>query len=90
MTTPSIKFASKFVTVDGKRVGVTYTSGPWVEGVNPALIKIRPRRGVSLVALRKHFAIENNSDMSTDYFEADSIRVLPSHPLYEQVKAVAA
>lgn len=86
--TTSIKFAAKFVTVNGKRVGVTYSAGPWVPGVNPDLIKIRPRNGSSLAALREHFAIENNSDLREDYFEKDSIRVLPSHPLYATVKAV--
>jgi hypothetical protein len=85
----TIKFNSKFVTVDGKRVGVTYSVGPWVAGVNPDLIKIHPRRDVSLASLHGHFVIENNSDMREDYFEADSIRVLPGHPLYDALKAVA-
>ena len=33
------------------------------------------------------FAVENDSDSMTDYFEDDRIRVLPSHPLYPQVLA---
>src|SRR5713101_7296753 len=33
------------------------------------------------------FAVENGTDMQTDYYEKDRIRVLPSHPLYAQVKA---
>lgn len=85
----AIKFSEKFITANGKRVGVYYSAGPWVPGVDPALIKIRPRRGVSLAPLREFFTIENNSDMTTDYFEKDSIRVLPSNPHYEAVKAVA-
>ena len=36
------------------------------------------------------FEIKNDSDSMTDYFETDSIRVLPSHPLYNQVKAALA
>ena len=38
-------------------------------------------------AVRAHFAVENNSDTMTDYFEQDRIRVRPDHPLYPQVKA---
>ncbi len=89
MAKAAIKFSEKFVTVEGKRVGVYYSVGPWVAGVDPATIKIRPRKGGSLAALRAHFAIENGSDMMTDYFEADAIRLLPAHPLYDQVRAVA-
>ena len=33
------------------------------------------------------FAIENDSNIQTDYFEHDRIRVVPSHPLYAAVKA---
>lgn len=35
--------------------------------------------------VRAAFKVENNSDMMTDYFETDTIRVMPSHPLYAQV-----
>ncbi len=38
-------------------------------------------------AIRAAFQVENNSDMMTDYFETDLIRVLPGHPLYAQVRA---
>lgn len=33
------------------------------------------------------FNIKNDSDTQTDYFEKDTIRVIPSHPLYDDVKA---
>jgi hypothetical protein len=33
------------------------------------------------------FAIHNDSDGQTDYFETDMIRVVPFHPLYAAVKA---
>lgn len=86
----SIKISNKFLTVDGKRVGVSFTAGPWVAGVNPDLIKIRPRKGSYFPAsFREAFIVENNSNGGEDYFEADSIRILPGHPLYAQVKAVA-
>ena len=78
------------ITHEGKRVGVRYFVGPWVGGIDPATIKIRPRRGLSFPAsFRDAFAIENNSDAQSDYFEADCIRVVPGHPLYDAVKAAA-
>lgn len=33
------------------------------------------------------FEIQNHTDSQTDYFEHDTIRVTPTHPLYSQVKA---
>lgn len=35
--------------------------------------------------IQEHFTVENDSDLMTDYFEKDRIRVLPTHPLYAQV-----
>jgi hypothetical protein len=43
-TQTAIKFNAKFLTVDGQRIGVTYATGPWVPGVDPATIKILPKR----------------------------------------------
>lgn len=37
--------------------------------------------------VRDVFRVENDSDMMTDYFEEDKIRVTPNHPLYADVKA---
>ena len=37
--------------------------------------------------VQQAFDVENNTDSMTDYFETDTIRVKPDHPLYEQVKA---
>ena len=33
------------------------------------------------------FRVENNTDIITDYFEKDRIRVEPTHPLYATVRA---
>ena len=86
-----IKFTNKFLIAGGARVGVTYSAGPWVEGVNPDTIKIRPRRASCFpAAVREAVAVENNSDSREDYFEADCIRLVPGHPLYEQAKQAAA
>lgn len=32
------------------------------------------------------FAVKNDSDSMTDYFEQDSFKVVPTHPLYDAVK----
>lgn len=37
--------------------------------------------------VRACFKVENDTDTMTDYFDKDTIRVIPSHPLYEQVRA---
>lgn len=86
-----IEFTATHMKVNGKRIRVNYC-GPncWINGVDPALIKIRPAVGKSHfpAEVREAFALENNSDMMTDYFEADSIRLLPGHPCYDAVRAV--
>lgn len=85
-----ITISAKNITVNGKRVRVSYATGPWVKGVDPATIKIRPWTGNFFPAeVREAFAIENNSDAMTDYFEGDSIRLLPGHPFYGAVKEAA-
>lgn len=85
-----ITITAKNVTVNGKRVRVSYAAGPWVAGVDPATIKIRPWTGNFFPAeVRKAFAIENNSDATTDYFEGDCIRMLPGHKFYDAVKEAA-
>lgn len=84
------KISPKFITVDGTRVGVRYIAGPWVDGVPAGLIKVRPSRLAYFPqAFRAVFEVENRSDMREDYFERDAIRVLPGHPLYEQIKRAA-
>ncbi|MDE2096361.1 MAG: hypothetical protein KGL39_03880 [Patescibacteria group bacterium] len=37
--------------------------------------------------IRACFEVENNTDMMTDYFDTDTIRVVPDHPLYSEVIA---
>lgn len=36
--------------------------------------------------IREVFAVKNDSDSMSDYFENDTIRVIPSHPMYKAVK----
>jgi hypothetical protein len=86
----TVTFSPLHLTVNGKRTRVSYVTGPWVDGVDPATIKIRPWTGNHFGAeVRKAFAVENNSDAMTDYFEGDCIRLLPGHPLYDAANAAA-
>jgi len=77
------------LSVNGKRCGITISAGPWVEGVNSDTIKIRPKKYSFPKEITEAFAVENNSDSLTDYFERDCIRLLPGHPLYDAAKAAA-
>ncbi len=71
---------------DGKLQGCSYSYGPYVNlPENCITIYGKKYRDFS-AEVREAFTIENNSDCQTDYFENDRIRVMPSHPLYEQVK----
>lgn len=79
-----------FMTINGKRIGIFITTGPWVPGVPAELIKVRPRRKSFFpAAFRSVLTIENNSDGMTDYFEADCIRLMPGHPLYDAARQAA-
>ena len=86
----AIKISKTTISVDGKRNGIRIDTGPWAEGVPAELIKIRCKRGAFSQQIRAAFVVENNSDSREDYFEADSIRLMPGHPLYEAAKALAA
>jgi hypothetical protein len=37
--------------------------------------------------IREAFTVHNGSDLMTDYFEKDSFRVFPEHPLFHEVAA---
>lgn len=84
-----MKLTNKFLTINGTRVGINLSAGPWVDGVPDELIKVRCKKGCFPAWFRDALEVENNSDMITDYFEADSIRLLPGHALYEMAKAAA-
>ena len=38
-------------------------------------------------AVREAFEVHNETDHMTDYFDTDTIRVAPTHPLYAEVRA---
>ena len=73
------------------RCSVSIYGGPWVAGVDPDTIKIRPKNVLNFPKeVADAFAIENNSDLAIDYFERDTIRLLPGHPLYDMAKTALA
>ena len=76
------------LTANGERCGIVICGGPWVEGVNPDLIKIRPKKDLFPASFKSILQVENNSESMTDYFEADCIRLLPGHALYAAAKAL--
>lgn len=79
------------LVVNSTRCPITVHAGPWIAGVNPDLIKIRPKRKLSFPAeVSAALEVANNSDIQTDYFERDCVSLLPGHPLYEAAKASVA
>ena len=69
------------ISANGKRAGV-FISGPnnWVEGVDPATIKIRfkkqaPQEIIDAVST----LYENHTDTRDDYFHNGDIVLLPEH-----------
>ncbi|CCC99391.1 hypothetical protein FBZ85_11680 [Azospirillum brasilense] len=84
------KLSKTTLTVNGKRAGIRIDAGPWIAGVPAETIKLRSKKGCFPAEFRRALVIENNSDGRTDYFEADSIRLLPGHPLYDTAKSLAA
>lgn len=75
------------MTANGTRIGVNVSFGPWIEGVDPATIKVRPKSRTFPEAFRAALVVENNSDSREDYYEPDCVRLLPGHPLYAQAAA---
>ena len=84
------KLRKNILTVNGKRAGIRIDTGPWISGVPEALIKLRSKKGVFPAEIRNALQVENKSDSQEDYFEPDSIRLMPGHPLYETAKKLAS
>lgn len=69
----------------GTLQGASYSDGQLVNHpVGTITIYGKRYRGFS-ASVHAAFKVENDTDMQTDYFENDRIRVEPSHPLYAQV-----
>lgn len=84
------KLSRTTLTVNGKRAGIRIDAGPWIASVPDETIKLRSKSGYFPAEFRHAMTVENNSDGREDYFEADCIRLLPGHPLYDAAKSLAA
>jgi hypothetical protein len=86
MTT--FKFFYNGIKANGGKLQFAYYDDCPLRSYPAGTITIRARgyRGFS-PEIAGAFKIENNTDMQTDYFEKDCIRVLPTHDLYPAVHA---
>jgi hypothetical protein len=75
---------------DGKLQKCSYSIGNLIAKYPAMTITIRAKNYNSFSSeVAAEFTIKNDSDGMTDYFENDCIRVLPDHPLYNDVLAAA-
>lgn len=70
----------------GKLQTCSYSDGP-LTSYPAGTITIYKREYVRFTqGIREAFTISNGTDIMTDYFETDMIRVQPTHPLYSAVR----
>ena len=91
----NLKFYYNGIKANGGKIELcSYSDGPLLNSPAGTLTIYKSTRNYAAsrfsAAVAEAFSIENDTDSQTDYFESDRIRVLPSHPLYAQVKAACA
>lgn len=84
----AVKLTRNMIYVNGRRAGIDICAGPWVSGVPADLIKIRFKKWRVPVEIKEAVNITNNSDSRTDYFEKDTIRLMPGDPLYAEARSL--
>ena len=73
---------------DGKLQRCWYSYRNWIPGIDPETVGITARDYSRFSdEVRAAFTVTNDTDLMTDYFDSDRIKVDPSHPLYAQVKS---
>lgn len=72
---------------DGKLQKCSYSDGPLLHHPVGTITIYGKRYRPFSSEVAEALVIENNSDIQTDYFENDRIRIVPNHPLYAAVKA---
>ena len=82
----NIKFMYNGIKVDGKLYKVSYHGGPY-HTLPEGTITITAKSLVEGLPYIPGFAIQNETDSQTDYFEKDRVRVMLSSPHYAAVKA---
>jgi len=83
----TIKLLKKGIKVNGEYFPVFYS--PSTNNINGnATIYVKSYEPLPKEAYST-LQIENNSDMQTDYFEKDRIRIVPDSPYFKQVNMLA-
>lgn len=82
-----IKLLKKGLKIDGEYFSCFYSSSKNNIKGN-ATIYINGYKSLP-AGTNKILTVENNTDMMTDYFEKDRIRIAPDNPLFEQVEKLA-
>jgi hypothetical protein len=83
-------FYNGLKTSSGKLEKASYSVGPYSpeSGLSEDTITITAREYLRFSSeIQEAFGVTNRTDTMTDFFDHDRIRVLPSHPLYPQIKA---
>lgn len=70
----------------GKLQKCSYSDGQLIHYPAGTITIYKRDYGPFSAGVQDAFKVDNDSDMQTDYFEKDRIRVMPEHPLYQQVK----
>jgi len=84
----NLKFYWNGIKENGGKLQKAYICGGKYTGFPEGTITIYAREYTRFSqGIRAIFEVENDSDIMTDYFEDDKIRVTPGHPLYAEVKA---
>lgn len=88
METSTLKFFWNGIKVNGGNLqGCHYSDGELKNYPAGTLSIYKKGYDSFSKEIREFFVVNNNSDSQTDYFETDTIRVIPTHKLYNEVKA---
>ncbi|NRA27454.1 MAG: hypothetical protein HRU10_09415 [Opitutales bacterium] len=85
-----INLSKNFLTVNGVRAGIRISKGPWVAQCDPDMIKIEPKKGMFPRGVAEAMNVQNDSDMMTDYFARDEIKLFPGDELYSRAAKLAS
>lgn len=82
-----VKFLWNGLKVDRKLYRCSYSDGPYTEtsGLPEGTITMYEKDYVSIPRI-EGLNVSNDSDIMTDYFAKDVIRILPGSPFYKEAK----
>lgn len=79
-----LKFMYNGIKVDGKLYKAWYSKGRLISNPDEGIITIYARDYTRLPNI-EGLNVQNDTDIMTDYFDSDKIRVVPSNKWYSQV-----